>query len=320
VVDGESSREQQADRSFHHELLLCAGEDGFRDGTLPFIHHALATGQPLLVAVSDQRIKLLEETLGPDAGRVDFTDMHTLGHNPARIIPAWREFLERNARGGRPVSVIGEPVWPGRSQPEVAECERHESLLNLAFAGQQATRLLCSYDIANLDEPTIQAARQSHPFIIADGVSARSDAYLDAREAPGPFDGALPQPRGRPAELTFTREELVELRGSVAAWASDAGLGAEGAERLVLALNELATNSVRYGGGRGILRMWREGDTLIFEIHDHGRIEDPLVGRIAPAADQLTGRGLWFVNQICDLVQIRSTARGNVVRVHLHMP
>jgi len=30
------------------------------------------------------------------------------------------------------------------------------------------------------------------------------------------------------------------------------------------------------------------------------------------------GHGLWLVNQLCDLVQMRTFASGSVVRVHLH--
>jgi anti-sigma regulatory factor (Ser/Thr protein kinase) len=29
------------------------------------------------------------------------------------------------------------------------------------------------------------------------------------------------------------------------------------------------------------------------------------------------GRGLWLVNQLCDLVQLRSSAAGGVVRLHM---
>lgn len=107
------------------------------------------------------------------------------------------------------------------------------------------------------------------------------------------------------------------LRASVAGWAAGAQLGVERIERLVLAVSELASNSVRYGGGRGKLRMWTEAEMLLCEVHDSGRIEEPLVGRVRPTPDQHTGRGLWLVNQLCDLVQIRSSPSGSIVRVHM---
>jgi len=84
----------------------------------------------------------------------------------------------------------------------------------------------------------------------------------------------------------------------------------------VLAVNELATNSIRYGGGRGEMLLWREGQTLLCEIRDEGHITDPLVGRSRPAPEANNGRGLWLANQLCDLVQIRSSPAGSRVRVH----
>ena len=48
-------------------------------------------------------------------------------------------------------------------------------------------------------------------------------------------------------------------------------------------------------------------------------IVDPLVGRSLPPADEIGGRGLWLVNQLCDLVQMRWDAGGTVVRVHMHV-
>jgi anti-sigma regulatory factor (Ser/Thr protein kinase) len=88
---------------------------------------------------------------------------------------------------------------------------------------------------------------------------------------------------------------------------------------LVLAVNELATNTIRHGGGRGTLRTWREPDTLLVEVLDRGFIEDPLAGRERPPDLTGGGRGLWLVNHLCDLVQVRSSHGGSVVRLHMSM-
>ncbi|HEY1450507.1 MAG TPA: ATP-binding protein, partial [Solirubrobacteraceae bacterium] len=88
-------------------------------------------------------------------------------------------------------------------------------------------------------------------------------------------------------------------------------------EDFVLAVNELATNSVQHGGGGGMLRVWQEPGALVCDVRDRGFIEDPLAGRRRPPIDQYGGRGLWLVNRLCDLVQIRSSPSGTVVRVHM---
>jgi anti-sigma regulatory factor (Ser/Thr protein kinase) len=305
------------DRRFHHETLFYSGEDGFLSGTLPFIVGALAADEPVLVAVSKARIELLREALSDDAARVGFTEMCVLGRNPARIIPAWRTFLQQQGLGGRPVRGIGEPIWAGRSDAELSECQRHEALLNIAFDDGQRWRLLCPYDVEALDDRVIAAACESHPFIAEAGASRASDDYTTIWDGWSPFAGTLPAPETRPEELEFTREDLGTVRGAVAAFAEDALFPRDRIDDLVLAVDELATNSVSHGGGRGRLRMWSEGATLQCEVSDRGRFVEPLVGRVQPTPQQGSGRGLWLANQLCDLVQIRSNDAGSLVRLHM---
>lgn len=305
--------------SFRHEALFYNGEDGFLRGTLPYVREGLAAGEALLVAVGEQRMQLLRDALGPDAERVRFVDMHEVGRNPARVMPAWGEFLAEHVGHPRGVRAIGEPVWPGRSDAELDECARHESLLNLAFSYGPAWRLLCPYDLDALDHDVIDAARLTHPALMHEGISRRNGAYLPLEIAPGPFNGSLPSPPPEREQLLFTRLGLGAVRNLVASRATAAGLPLDTAEELVLAINEVATNSVQYGGGGGTLRTWCEPAAFVCEVRDRGFIRDPLVGRLAPPVDQYGGRGLWLVNQLCDLVQIRSAPSGTVVRVHMHV-
>jgi anti-sigma regulatory factor (Ser/Thr protein kinase) len=83
-------------------------------------------------------------------------------------------------------------------------------------------------------------------------------------------------------------------------------------------VSEIAGNSIVHGGGHGTVAVWTEDTSFVCEIHDAGHIVDPLAGRHRPAPDQDGGRGLWMANQLCDLVQIRSTkATGTTVRLRL---
>lgn len=302
--------------SFRHEALFYSGEDGFLRGTLPYVREGLAAGEPVLVAVVEQRARLLRDALGEDAPRVRFLELDAIARNPARAIPAWREVLLEHAGHPRGVRAVGEPAWAGRSVAALDECARHESLLNVAFSCGPAWRLLCPYDLAALDAATIDAARTTHPALMHEGVSRRNGAYLPLDIAPGPFNGSLPAPPADHEQLLFTRMGLSAVRNLVAARAEAGGLSVVTGEELVLAINELATNSVQYGGGGGTLRIWSEPGAFVCEVRDRGFIRDPLVGRLAPPVDQHGGRGLWLVNQLCDLVQIRSAPSGTVVRVH----
>jgi anti-sigma regulatory factor (Ser/Thr protein kinase) len=314
--DDRCSTHGSARGAFRHEALLYSGTDAFLAGAMEFIEEGLSRGEPVMVTVGGARIDELKGALGGRAGVVRFSDMRELGRNPARIIPAWRAFLAEHAPEGRPARGIGEPIWPGRSPAEIVECRIHEMLLGPAFADGQPWRLLCVHDIDGLEAPVIGGVGESHATIIQGGVRRCGETRAPAQGAPDPFAGVLPPPVARPREIAFAAGQLGALRSFASELAGEV-LEASRVRDLVLALNELATNSIRHGGGRGTLRIWRDGASLLCEVSDRGRISDPLVGRTQPAAEQETGRGLWLVHHLCDLVQIRSSPAGTVVRVHM---
>ena len=99
--------------------------------------------------------------------------MREVGANPARLIPAWQQYIDARSASGRSVRGLGEPVWAGRSEAELVECQRHESLLNLAFADVEGISMLCPYDTAALGDDVVAAAHRSHSAIVECG--ARRD-------------------------------------------------------------------------------------------------------------------------------------------------
>jgi anti-sigma regulatory factor (Ser/Thr protein kinase) len=302
---------------FRHEAFLYAGDGAFVEAMGAFVRDGLAAGEPTLVAVGGRKVGLLRAALGDDADRALFADMADVGDNPARIIPAWREFVAAHAAPGRRLRGIGEPVHAGRSADEMVECHRHEALLNLAFADAPAFRLVCPYDTDALAPEDVEDARRTHPAIIEDGV-ARESAQFDGLDAvAAPFAVPLPDPPAGAAEHEVHVEALVAVRAMVREHAVRAGLGAERTRDLLLAVNEVATNTVRHGGGRGRLLVWEDSDALVCEIRDDGRIADPLAGRRRPGRGQVGGYGLWLANQLCDLVQVRAYATGGAVRLQM---
>jgi anti-sigma regulatory factor (Ser/Thr protein kinase) len=303
--------------TFRHEALLYGGRDGFLAGTVPFLRDAMAAGEPVLVMVDAPKIELLRETLGPGPADVRFADMRDVGGNPARIIPAWREFADEHGTD-RPVRGIGEPIWAGRSPAELVECQRHEALLNVAFDGVAPMDLLCPYDEHALENSVLEEAFRSHPIVLEDGNFVDSSTYVGVETAAKPFRKPLPDPPSDAATLAFEASRLQAIRVFVAMRAADAGMSPMRTEDLVLAVNELASNSVRHGGGSGVLRTWVDDDTFVAEVRDGGQIDYPLAGREPPPSGQVGGHGLWLVNQLCDLMQMRTFPTGSVVRVHMH--
>jgi anti-sigma regulatory factor (Ser/Thr protein kinase) len=302
--------------AFRHEALLYSGTEDFVAGAAGFVSDALDADEAVLVAVGEKQQQLLSEALSDRATRVLYTDIETLSENPARLIPAWQRFVEEYGGDGRRAHVIAEAVRPGRSSAELAECALYEGLVNVAFEGSRSMRLLCPYDLAALDEAMIEQTLAVHPVVRRDGQSGPSATYAGA-DSMRPFEGALEEPRGEAQSLRFTITSLHELRAFVSHEAAAARLGQVRAENVCLAVNEVASNSVRHAGGAGTLRMWSEDGALVCEISDQGRIADRLVGRVHPSPEQQSGRGLWLVNQLCDLVQIRSADAGTVVRMRM---
>jgi anti-sigma regulatory factor (Ser/Thr protein kinase) len=306
-------------RAFAHEALLYDGDDEFVSATAEFIREGVDAGEPVLVVVGAAKIARLRDELNGAGEAVVFADMAELGANPARIIPAWQQFVEQHLRDDRPVRGIGEPIWAERTADELVECQRHESLLNLAFADAPAWRLLCPYDISRLADAVIEEALRSHPIVVRNGKRGASASYRGLSAPARPFDLPLSDPPANAEVFEFDGAHLAGGRQLVSSRAADAGLSRARANDLVLAVNEILTNSVRHGGGSGVLRIWQDDGRLVCEVEDHGRIDDPLVDRRRPGPDQMSGRGLWMANQICDLVQLRSAGGGrNIVRLHMH--
>ena len=153
------------------------------------------------------------------------------------------------------------------------------------------------------------------PFPKTTPHTSEPEARIDLVAAP--FAHPLSKPPRDRATLVFTGETLDAVRHFIAAEAERVGMDALRRADLVLAVNEVATNSVLHGGGDGTVIVWQEGETLICELRDSGYFDHPLAGRERPRPDRVGGHGLWLANQLCDLVQVRSFSTGTVVRLHL---
>jgi anti-sigma regulatory factor (Ser/Thr protein kinase) len=303
--------------TFSHQVTFYDGADDFLASTVPFLRESLEATDPLLAAFAPAKIELLRGELGPAAEGIEFADIEGFGRNPARLIPAWQDFLDSHALEGRGIRLLGEPVWSARSPAAVDECERHESLVNLAFDDVSTTAMLCCYDRRALDDDVLEAALLSHPQARTAVAVADNPEWDDHR--PEPFAGGLTPPPLDALELSFDRDTLHQLRAAAGLEAAEAGLSERRAADVVLAVAELAANSVVHGGGQGTATIWRDPQALVIEVRDQGLIEQPLVGRVRPSPTQESGRGLWVANQVCDLVQIRSNPAGTRARLWMNL-
>jgi len=244
-----------------------------------------------------------------------FADMAELGHNPARIIPAWWDFADLHSRAGNAVRGVGEPIWASRRPEEIAEAQLHEALLNMAVPPDVPLWLLCPYDTVALDQQVLAEAHRSHPVIVESDVYRGSTEYGGTVHIDEIFAGALPDPGIPPTIITFgphRHQHIDHILRSAATW----GYPIDLAVRLATAIDEVA---VAGDGdtGRVLIRLWAEPTGLICEVVDPGTVDDPMIGRrVAMGTDGSRDRAIRLANELCDLVQVRSGSAGTTTRVH----
>jgi len=308
-----SSTQRPVTEPFVHPALFYRGTRGYLAGTMPFIRAGLKLGEPVAVAVPGQNLRLLRSELGESAALVRWVDMTKAGRNPGWIIPGvLRGFADAHSPGR--VRIIGEPIWPGRSENEYPACVQHEALINLAFAGRAVT-ILCPYDAGSLRPRVLSDAAATHPLLIDDEGEQHSVGYAP-EHIRQTYDQALAEPTGRTVLLAFDETNFGRVRALAAEHARRAGLTADRVMDVELAVNEMAANSLAHGGGAGDLRIWCQDAYLVCEVHDTGFISDPLVGRRPVTPDMPDGRGVLVVNQLSDLVRMHTRPGGTTIRAH----
>jgi anti-sigma regulatory factor (Ser/Thr protein kinase) len=297
-----------------HRVLFYRDERDYTGHIAAFARGGLAHAEPVLIAVPGARGQLVDKALSPLSPQVSYIDMAEAGRNPARIISELRQFIDRHP--GRRIRFVSEAAWPGRSPAELREAARHEALTNRAFADTDAA-IMCLYD-GQLAGSVLATARRTHPLICQDGDTQASAHYAGPLDMPPDCDRALPAPPAHAAVLNY-RTDLRAMRDVVSDHARRCGLSGDRTAGLVLAVSELAANTLRHTRSGGTLRIWRTSHEILCQIQDEGWISEPLAGRIRQPATE-RGHGLWVVNQVCDLVELRTGQGGTTFRLHMRLP
>jgi len=296
---------------FVHPALFYSGLDEYLAGVGGLLRDGLDAGEPAFASVPPERLDPLREFLGADAEGVHLHNMADVGRNPGRIMTALTDFAAR--RGDGRAWLVGEPIWATRTQAEIREATRHEALINLAFAGVPVT-ILCPYDIGGLSPATLADAERTHPVLWRGSREWGSPAYTDPNEVSADCDAPSEGPADA-VRIRFGRRDLSAVRARAREFGQAAGLVADRAVDLVLAVGEAVANGVRHGGGNGIVSMWRQDGDMVVEVRDSGRIANPLAGRSRPSTAAHGGRGLWLIHQVCDLVELGP----GVIRLHMSL-
>lgn len=128
-----------------------------------------------------------------------------------------------------------------------------------------------------------------------------------------------------PVELLashFTTETVSDLRHALGRAAAAAGLSGDRLFDFVAAVQELLTNAVRHGGGRGELRLRRDGENLVCDVSDHGPgFPNGVPAPPGPPPPGATGgRGLWLAGVFTDTLLIVDGPDGVTASVTVCLP
>jgi anti-sigma regulatory factor (Ser/Thr protein kinase) len=297
-----------------HAALLYASPGEFAAGVAGFAEAAAQTGDLVLVAAAGPDLDLLRPRLNGRDGLVTWADMRGIGVNPARLIDWIQLFVDQHR--GRVIWCVHEPAWPARSPEELREVIRHEALVNLALA-DVPVNVLCPYD-KRLGTELIASVQRTHPELSQGSQRWPSPSYA-AGTVPDECDLPLSTPPAAAEALTY-RDDLAGVRDFTASRARRAGLVPRRVGDLVIAVGELAANTFAHTNGPGTLTLWVTNSEVICQVSDSGQLTDPLAGRMKPdPAKPGGGRGLWVIQQVCDLVEIRTSPVGNAIRLHMHL-
>lgn len=304
---------------FLHSALFYQSERECLDFVVRFAADGFAVDEPVLVAVPGDRLAMLGPGLsaaraGSDA-ELRLVDITEVARNPSRFLAMESAFIAKYA--GRPVRIVSQLVWPGRTGDECLACMEHEALVNGALKSHNVMGL-CLYDATHLADDVLAGARSTHPLLWKCG-----SAYRSADFAPEEVLARCNQPLPpNPGAVTYTVAKSADLRparsfaGDYAGWV---GLSKDGIDNLQMIASELATNSLQYTGGACQLAFWRHNEHLVCEARDDGCLEDPFVGLKPPSATGTASRGLFLVNAMADLVRTHTTANGTTIQAYLRL-
>jgi anti-sigma regulatory factor (Ser/Thr protein kinase) len=285
------------------------------DRAAPVVAAAQARGEPVALAVRPATARALATAAAGPApvplGRPDGPD-----RSGQTLAARWACELRSLTRGRLGVTVVVEHD-PALDGTDGAFWTELDAALNVALAEVPAT-VVCLYPQLPLHLEVSLGARRNHPLVLADGALRHNPEHREPREVLAGRGAAAPTVLGPPdRRVPFDTWQLVDVRQIVADAARAAGCDRDRVEDLVLAVNEVATNAVEHGSGDAHLALWTGPGTreLLCEVHDGGRLADPLPGLRAPHSADPRGRGLWIARQLCDLLHVWSDDTGTHVRI-----
>jgi len=281
----------------------------------PLVRAALSRSEPVGVALRPATERALHDEVGGPGALTSFTDRDPALPGSAQTLAARRaRELRALAGDAGTATVITEHTTRFDGQDGSFWTEL-DAGLNIACADLSIS-LTCFYPRMPLHKGIVDGARRNHPLLLVDGQLRHNPEHRPPHEVLAELPPVQPPVLGPPQlRLPFRAWNLHEVRAILERALLDAGYSRARAEDVVLAINEVATNAVEHGTLEAELLIWIDSDGLVCEVHDGGRLADPLLGLRAPRPGERRGRGIWVARHLCDVLHVWCDARGTHVRM-----
>lgn len=307
-----------------HDALFFDSDEDLLDATLGFAAGALATGERLALACSEERNALIAGALD---GLEDVTALPraSVYLSPPAALDYYRQLAQRAAAQGAPgLRILGE-VPTGADAVRQREWARFEAVCNLALADLPVWSI-CAYDSRATPALVAHGALATHPMLRRDGRREQNPDYIEPTTYLAAT--ALPPPlpvEAAPAALTLTglehdavrvaRERVrLALADHVRTAPGVPGSAWSRIDDVVLAVHEVTDNAVRHGKPPVTVRMWVDAADVVCTVTDAGPgLEDPFGGYVRQGA----AMGLWVARRLCDELDARHDDEGFTVRLRL---
>lgn len=296
-----------------HQAVLYRTADELVATAGPVLHAGLQAGHHVVAVVEGRVQGGLRDWLGPGGAAVEFASPEEVFAVPAQtMVAARRRWFERVTASGGAATVVGQhrPWMPS------SELAWWDAAFNVVLAGSPVT-MLCACSAAAGTARRVML--DTHPWLRSRGQVAPNPAYRD------PFGVLADHPPEAPPDmepcgvtLSFScTAELTELRGHVARYGRAACLAEDRIADLVLAVSELAANSIEHGAGHGTVHVCAMPGAITVDVRDPGRMRQSLPGLRRQPATSLRGRGLWLSRELCDAMHVWHTETGTGVRIRV---
>lgn len=297
-----------------HDALIYGSDEALISTLVPWLQEGLEREDGAVVATTSPHIDQLRDALGSDEGSVSFLSADDMYVHPVETIAAWQRVLADAVDTGVTYTRIVGEVRFGATQALQTSWTRYESALNAIFEHSPAW-IVCPYDVRALPPTVIDQAWRTHPTVW-DATRHPSDRY----ELPARLLREIVEPgravTGPPSLELDIDLRLGDVRQAVQGLAIEADLPGPRVEELVLAVSELAGNTIRHAGGGGKLALWVLPEGVVCEVTDQGGgLADPLAGLVPPEPTASSGMGLWIVRQLSDSFAIGGDGKGTTVRI-----